>query len=78
MTRLLFHFGIVLLLALALPILRADNMDAVKARMEQRQPALDALRREGSIGENSRGYTEVRHPSVEHRKSHRPKTRIAK
>jgi len=63
MTRLLSHFGIVLLLALALPILRADNMDAVKARMEQRQPALDALRREGSIGENNRGYTEVRHPS---------------
>jgi len=40
--------------------LRAQDLGTVKARMEQRLPALDALRMKGAVGENNRGFTEVR------------------
>lgn len=60
MTLLLSRFGIALLLLLGAPLLQANDLDAVKARMVERQPSLDALRKEGFVGENNRGYTEVR------------------
>lgn len=63
MTLFLSRFGIALLLLIASPMLQANDLDAVKARMVQRQPALDALRRDGAIGENNRGFTEVRKAS---------------
>ncbi len=63
MTPLLSRFGIAILFLLAIPSLQANDLDAVKARMVQRQPTLDALRKEGSLGENNRGYTEVRKTS---------------
>ena len=40
--------------------LQAQDRDAIKRRMDQRLPALDALRAQGAIGENNRGFTEVR------------------
>ncbi len=39
---------------------RAEDRGAIRARMEQRLPTLDALRKSGAIGENNRGFTEVR------------------
>ncbi|MBP7141034.1 MAG: DUF1318 domain-containing protein [Opitutaceae bacterium] len=63
MTLLLSRFGIALLLLLGAPLLQANDLDAVKARMVERQPSLDALRKEGFVGENNRGYTEVREVS---------------
>jgi uncharacterized protein YdbL (DUF1318 family) len=39
---------------------RAEDLAAVRARMSERLPALVALRQQGAIGENNRGYTEVR------------------
>ena len=39
---------------------RAADLGAVKARMEQRIPAIDALRDRGAAGENNRGYLEPR------------------
>ena len=40
--------------------LPAQDAGAVKARMEQRQGAVDALKDRGIAGENNRGYLEVR------------------
>lgn len=40
--------------------LRAEDLGAVKARISQRQPNLDTLRKQGVIGENNRGFTEVK------------------
>ncbi len=50
-------------LLLASPLLHAQDLAAIKSRMAQRQPALDALRKDGSLGENNRGFTEVRKAS---------------
>lgn len=47
-------------LAFALPAVRAEDLGAVKARMAQRLGQLDALKAGGAIGENNRGFVEVR------------------
>ena len=39
---------------------RAEDLGAVKSRMEQRIPAVDALKSRGVAGENNRGYLEPR------------------
>lgn len=44
----------------AAAIARAEDLGAVKARMSQRLSQLDALRSAGAVGENNRGFTEVR------------------
>lgn len=56
----LLRFSVFLTLLLAAWPLQAQNLDAVKQRMNDRLPALDALRSSGAIGENNRGLTEVR------------------
>lgn len=43
----------------ALPALAA-NLDAVKERMQERQPAIAELWKDGLIGENNEGYLEAR------------------
>lgn len=39
---------------------RAEDLGAVRARMEQRLGQIDALKSSGAVGENNRGYVEVR------------------
>ena len=41
-------------------LVRAESLGAVKARIEQRLAAVDALKDRGVIGENNRGFVEVR------------------
>ena len=48
-----------LLLATSLSALAA-NLGQVKAAMQARQPAIEALWAEGSIGENNQGFLEAR------------------
>lgn len=38
----------------------AQSAAAIRQRMEQRLPQLDALKAKGAIGENNRGFVEVR------------------
>lgn len=40
--------------------LRAEDLGAVKARMEQRLGSVDALKERGVAGENNRGFLEAR------------------
>ncbi len=47
-------------LLLAAVTVRADDLGTVRARMEQRLFKLDALKSNGAIGENNRGFVEVR------------------
>jgi uncharacterized protein YdbL (DUF1318 family) len=39
---------------------RAEDLGAVRARMEKRIPQIDALKTQGALGENNRGFLEVR------------------
>lgn len=39
---------------------RAEDLSAVKARMEQRLSQIDQLKSQGAIGENNRGFLEQR------------------
>ena len=39
---------------------RADDLGAIRARMEKRIPQIDALKTQGAVGENNRGFLEVR------------------
>jgi uncharacterized protein YdbL (DUF1318 family) len=45
--------------------LRGDDLNAVKARMEQRLPVLDQLKAKGEVGENNRGFVELRSSNVD-------------
>lgn len=49
-----------LLLAAATIARAAEDLGAVKARIEQRLPKLDSLKASGAVGENNRGLVEVR------------------
>jgi uncharacterized protein YdbL (DUF1318 family) len=57
--RLLFTFAVISL-PVAIPGLQAQNLGAVKQRMAQRLPAVDALKDRGAVGENNRGFLEAR------------------
>ena len=57
--RLFFTLALVVLPA-ATPGLRAQDLGALKQRMAQRLPVIDALKERGAIGENNRGYLEAR------------------
>jgi len=57
--RLLFTLALFVLPA-ATPGLRAQDLGAVKQRMAQRLPAIDALKERGVVGENNRGFLEAR------------------
>ena len=39
---------------------RAEDLGAVKARMNQRLPQIDQLKAAGEVGENNRGFVETR------------------
>jgi uncharacterized protein YdbL (DUF1318 family) len=41
-------------------IVRAEDLGAVKARMESRQGAVDGLKAKAAVGENNQGYLEPR------------------
>lgn len=41
-------------------IVRAEDLGAVKARMDQRQGTVDALKDKQTVGENNRGFLEAR------------------
>jgi uncharacterized protein YdbL (DUF1318 family) len=40
--------------------LQAQDLGSVQARMRERLPKIDALKSEGALGENNRGFLEVR------------------
>jgi uncharacterized protein YdbL (DUF1318 family) len=45
--------------------IRAEDITAVRERMEQRIPRIDALKMQETLGENNRGFLEVRAASAE-------------
>ncbi|MEI7552111.1 MAG: DUF1318 domain-containing protein [Verrucomicrobiota bacterium] len=47
-------------LGAALPLVRAEDLGAIKARITQRLPSLDRLKASGAVGENLRGFVELR------------------
>ena len=61
-TFLLRLLALVALFAVALPapVLHAQDLGAVKARMAQRLSKLDELKAKGAVGENNRGFVEAR------------------
>jgi uncharacterized protein YdbL (DUF1318 family) len=46
-------------------VVRAEDVGAIKARVEQRLPQVDALKEKGAVGENNRGFLEVRGGSAD-------------
>lgn len=62
-TSLLRLLAVVLALGLSAAVVttaRAEDLGAVKARMNQRLSQVDQLKASGAIGENNRGFLEVR------------------
>ncbi len=59
--RLLFSFLLTALVFTASAA--AGPADEAKARMRERVSAIDALKRDGAVGENNRGHLEVRQPT---------------
>ncbi|MFZ9682817.1 MAG: YdbL family protein [Cephaloticoccus sp.] len=57
LTRLLI---VSLMFATPALVTRAEDLGAVRARMEQRLGELDQLKASGAIGENNRGFVELR------------------
>jgi uncharacterized protein YdbL (DUF1318 family) len=51
---------VLLVLGFGTVAVRAEDLGAVRARMSQRLPQIDALKSSGALGENNRGYLEVR------------------
>lgn len=49
-----------LLFAVPAMVSHAEDLSAIKARMDQRLRQLDQLKASGAIGENNRGFVEVR------------------
>jgi len=47
-------------LVLAPVMIRAEDLGAVRARMEERLPQIDTLKSSGALGENNRGFLEAR------------------
>ena len=56
----LFLLGFALLLGAAPAALHAQDLGAVKARMAQRLSKLDAFKAQGLLGENNRGFVDLR------------------
>lgn len=44
----------------SVPVLRAESLSDVRARLEARVRTVDALKRKGVVGENNRGFLEIR------------------
>jgi uncharacterized protein len=51
---------VVLALVFGAVATQAQDLNAVRARMAQRLPQLDALKSSGAVGEDNRGYVAVR------------------
>ena len=47
-------------LALGTAVVQAQDLNAIRARMEQRQASVDGLKDRGLAGETNRGYLEAR------------------
>lgn len=47
-------------LVLAVTAVQAQDLGSVQARMRERLPQIDALKAQGALGENNRGFLEVR------------------
>ena len=47
----------------ATTVAHAEDLATIRARMEKRLPQVDALKTQGSLGENNRGLLEVRAPA---------------
>ncbi len=56
----LLALTLALFLAAAAPSLHAEDLGAIRARMEKRIPQIDALKTQGALGETNRGLLEVR------------------
>jgi len=57
----MFFRSLFFLFALCLvSLVRAEDLGMVKARMDQRLPQVQALKTQGAIGENNRGFLEYR------------------
>lgn len=53
-------FFVFVLLLCTVPPMQAQDLGAIRARMEERIPSIDALKTRGVLGENNRGFLDVR------------------
>jgi hypothetical protein len=60
MKHLVFRLALVLALFLPAVLTRAEDLNAVRARLSQRIPAIDEMKTRGVVGENNRGLLEAR------------------
>jgi hypothetical protein len=60
LSLLLRLLGVIAGLLAGSTVIAAENLNSVRARMEQRLGALDAVKDRGAAGENNRGYLEAR------------------
>ncbi len=60
MTSLLRTLVSFALFSVLLASVQAQDLGAVQARMRERLPKIDALKADGALGENNRGFLEVR------------------
>ncbi len=56
----LLALTVALFLGTAATVAHAQDLGAIRARMEKRLPQVDALKSQGALGENNRGLLEVR------------------
>jgi uncharacterized protein YdbL (DUF1318 family) len=59
-THLLRLFFVSVLLLVTAPLTQAQDLGAIRSRMEQRVGQIDTLKTSGVLGENNRGFLEVR------------------
>lgn len=59
----LLTLTIALFLGTAAITARAEDLATIRARMEKRLSEVDALKKQGALGENNRGLLEVRAPA---------------
>ena len=59
MKAMIRYFMLLLLLGVAAGSVRAEDIDAVKARMAKRQPLIAEMKQARAVGENNRGYLEI-------------------
>jgi uncharacterized protein YdbL (DUF1318 family) len=60
MKKFVFHSVLFILALSFVSFLRAEDLGAVKGRMDQRLAQVDSLKAKGAVGENNRGFLEVR------------------
>lgn len=60
MNTMIRFFLLLAALSVAAVTVQAQDLATVRGRMEQRLPKIDALKAQGALGENNRGFLEVR------------------